>query len=258
MRMVRPILMAGRPLIPSLHRHIQSSSGSSTGRLPTPPPRSARSRTASADSMHISPVPGAHPHRQASRQPAYQASHQPRQITPQRPAPSRQPTGLSSEIGNLLGNKPKHPTQSQTRPAIHPQQQAQAQAPLRKASNDCQASWLAHPSDMSIPQIPQSVRAESVYLPVTKPKDRPMIPPGKLAPAPPPKVKVKAGARGLGSGDDGAFEGGTGLEVGRGGRGGGGSGSAGGGIASAGGGAGGGTGGTGGGGKWADRLRSRK
>lgn len=70
-----------------------------------------------------------------------------------------------------------------------------------------------------------------MYLAVTRPKDRPMIAPGGLAPAPPGKAK-KGTSSGIAGGVDGMDDVANVANVA--------------GV------------GAGGGGKWADRLRSRK
>ena len=53
---------------------------------------------------------------------------------------------------------------------------------------------MSHPNPTI--SVPQTARSESVYVPVTRPKDRPIIPPGGLAPA--PLGTKKAGSAGLG------------------------------------------------------------
>jgi len=169
-------LTSGRPLIPPARPHTQSSSGSSPGRLPTPPPRSARRgySAESTNSTHIPPVP--------ARQPSH------------RPPPTRQDTGLTTEIGQLLGGRPARPT------GQHVPWPARTGPPM---------------------SMPQTAKSGSVYLPVTLPQDRPIIPPGGLAPAPPPKVRTGK-VQGLGADDPGLGKLATGKD------------------------------------KWADRLRSRR
>jgi hypothetical protein len=180
-----------------------------TPHLPTPPLRSAR-RGYSAESVRP-PHPGA-----TSRTTAQTTRH------PTHPAPQRKDSSLTGEIQNLLGGN--------ARPPALPLKAGRATSSLRtktqgaKTDNTFQASWLAQPPDHTF-SAPQSARSGSVYLPVTMPKDRPMIPPGGLAPAPPPKVKLKSANVGITASSSAN----TGAGV---------SGAA--------------------GGKWADRLRSRK
>jgi len=180
-------LRLDRPLIRPARPQTQSSSGSSTGRLPTPPPRSARRGYSNGPttSVHIPPVP------------VKQHSH--------RPTPSRQDTGLTAEIGNLLGNKPSRP---------------RAPAPAAQSAA-LQSSWLPRPEPVAL--LPHAARSGSVYLSVTRPRDRPMIPPGGLAPPPPPKVRSGKHLTTAGHEGDSAH---TDLGAGK--------------------------------GKWADRLRSRR
>jgi hypothetical protein len=173
--------------------------------LPTPPGRAAtrtyskdsfRARQSSADSVRP-------PHR--TRQPS---RHDTFAIPPVKQASrkdsGRSDTGLRSEIHNLLGNDSMQPPRQQTRlPAQSQPRQlvptkptpAVAKAPI--ANNAFQADWLSHPGPAF--SVPQTARSGSVYLPVPKPKDRPMIAPGGLAPAPPPKAKSKLGQNTRGS-----------------------------------------------------------
>jgi hypothetical protein len=60
-----------------------------------------------------------------------------------------------------------------------------------------QSDWLPKPPVISKTRAPRqssanvSSRGESVYVPVPRPQDRPIIPKGGLAPAPPPRAKMK-------------------------------------------------------------------
>jgi len=164
-------------LIPPVNRPVtQSSSGSShrsTPTLPTPPSkaRQALLRQGSGDSQ--SRIPS----REDQRQPIRQipgSSH---------PHPLRQNSNeLGDEISQLLGG-PLKPV-AVAKPA-QPVRKPSAEPPV---TNAFVADWLSHPNP-SI-SVPQSPRSGSVYIPVNHPKDRPTIPKGGLAPAPPAKVKA--------------------------------------------------------------------
>ena len=193
------------------------------------------------------------PPTQGSREPSHGQRRQPmRQETgvqpkdrypPTHPTPNPRPVrqgsndstrsnGLTSDIRHLLGpsgtnSKTKPPPRAVTRPGP-PNANGPPPVPF---NNDFQVSWLAHPDPAF--SVPQTARTGSVYLPVTKPKDRPMIAPGGLAPAPPPKVKAKMSRDNAPGGVPSAEMDGSGD----------------GGSRSAGG---------PGGNKWADRLRSRR
>ena len=148
--------------------------------------------------------------------------------TPRLPPPARNGSGLGTEINHLLGTRepqertipdkagvaapmPQRPLEQMKQGFIRP--------PLPPEPNAFQASWLSRP-DPTL-SVPQTARTDSVYVPVTRPKDRPIIPPGRLAPAPPGKKKP-LGAQ---DGTRGAFVG----------------------VSSA-----------GGNNKWADRLRAKR
>lgn len=139
--------------------------------MPTPPPRARQQ-----------------PHRQdssdSSRQRPFNALSRPIPQGSSEPHPLRQNSAeLGDEIHQLLGRPPTKPA-----PISRPPKAAQpAQKQASKVDNDFQADWLSHPNP-SI-SMPASPGTGSVYVPVTQPKDRPTIPKGGLAPAPPPKVK---------------------------------------------------------------------
>lgn len=169
--------------------------------LPTPPGRSA-TRTYSKDSFRArqSSADSVRPPPQSQRQPS---RHDTFAIPPVKQAirkgSDRSDTGLRSEIHNLLGNndtgnpprqQTRLPTQSQPRQLV-PARPAPAAVKAPVPNNAFQADWLSHPGPAF--SVPQTARSGSVYLPVPGPKDRPMIAPGGLAPAPPPKAKSKPG-----------------------------------------------------------------
>lgn len=176
--------------------------------MPTPPSRAYRKASDSAipmprnvDQLRRPPTSG----RQSSAD-----SYFPRSLRtassvgrPSNQAPSRRPTaarqatkppvssaetGFGGEIRNLLGNR------AGTKPPGGQANSGGQAPPARQQTTNMANRWFA-PSDdrarAAAPSVPVSPRA-SVYLPVTHPKDRPIIPRGKLAPAPPPKAKLKA------------------------------------------------------------------
>lgn len=167
--------------------------------LPTPPGRAAtrtyskdsfRARQSSADSVR--PL---RTQRQPSRHDTFAI---PPVMQASRKDSGRSDAGLRSEIHNLLGNDSGHPPRQQTRRPTQsqPRQLVPAKPPAvakvaSMANNAFQADWLSHPGPAF--SVPQTARSGSVYLPVPKPRDRPMIAPGGLAPAPPPKAKSKLG-----------------------------------------------------------------
>lgn len=105
-----------------------------------------------------------------------------------KPPVSSAETGFGGEIRNLLGNR------AATKPAGGPANPGTRPPPASNQSNGVVKRWLTPSNDRTraaAPSVPVSPRT-SVYLPVTHPKDRPIIPRGKLAPAPPPKAKLKA------------------------------------------------------------------
>lgn len=172
-----------------------------------------------------------------SKQQAAQAqAMRDRQATQHR-QPSHPPpgTGLDGEVNRLLGKGKKptaRPSAHATRrgggssdlvPEIPPVPEARlapgptTQPPAAPAmvdrvkqtfANAFQADWLSHPAD-NVPSVPQSVRT-TVLVPMNNPRDRPMIPKGGLAPAPPPKARLTplsgsgSGSAALGSGSSGA------------------------------------------------------
>lgn len=106
---------------------------------------------------------------------------------------------LGDEITHLLGGGSKGRFSSKTiNPASRPPPPAQKVSVSKRSSNAFQASWLSHPSQpgnlgndnpSDIPSMLEAARTGSVYLPVTHPKDRPIISKGGLAPAPTRKKK---------------------------------------------------------------------
>ena len=170
--------------------------------MPTPPVRARqipiRQGSVEARGQPSERDPVSQPHRQLQDRPP------PRQISSdsQRqptmgsrrlvPAPRYLPQSsneMGDEIRQLLG-EPAKPAPSLHQPMSDP-----------KVENEFQADWLSHPNP-AIP-VPQSADTGSVYIPVSLPKDRPTIPKGGLAPAPPPKVKrspVVASPAGSGTG----------------------------------------------------------
>lgn len=101
---------------------------------------------------------------------------------------------LGDEITHLLGGGSKGRFNSKTiNPASRPPPPAQKVSVSKRSSNAFQVSWLSHPSQpgnlgndnpSDIPSMLETARTGSVYLPITHPKDRPIIPKGGLAPAP--------------------------------------------------------------------------
>lgn len=204
-----------------MHRQTTSSSGGSTAttpHLPTPPPRSAVRRGYSAESTRPTHAPARGDTRTYSENPIPS-------VQSRAPHTVRKPSGLNGEIQNLLGGKTSSQGSSGSKAGSRP---TVSNRPP-ESDNAFQNSWLSRP-DPGV-SVPQSA-TNSVYLPVTRPKDRPMIPPGGLAPAPPPKARVKQ-SMGMGTLDNpGETRGTSGVGGVRG-------------VPAA-------------GAKWADRLRSRK
>jgi hypothetical protein len=170
----------------------QSSSGASARSnptLPTPPTRARQHPV-----RHISrEVQRQQPPSDSQRRPSRQASgdlqrqqllHNDTSQPQPRPVNRQGSSGphllgqnsneLGDEIHQLFGG-PK-PAQSQSKPAPGP-----------KVENEFVADWLSHPAPAV--DVAQPVRTDSVYVPVGLSKDRPTIPKGGLAPAPPPKAK---------------------------------------------------------------------
>lgn len=185
----RMLMRAGRGLLipPANRPPTQSSSGASsqdTPPLPTPPGRVRQipNRQMSTESQRQYPAPyvssitqRVQPVRQDSgqslRQPGRQGS------SGSGPHPLRQSSKeLGDEISQLLGNSAK-PAPASRKPSTE---------------NGFQADWLAHPNPALA--VPQTAGTDSVYVSVNRPNERPTIPRGGLAQAPPPKVKSSPGA----------------------------------------------------------------
>ena len=194
-------------LIPPVNRPTTQSSSGSSGRgssvLPTPPAQAARQdrrqhplRQASSESEYPKP-PVKKTSTESQRQyaprqlsndlirpplgPSGSQSHLTHRGSSDQSRPRRTPNGDSNELGNeiqnLLGGPPKPVALITRAPPREP-----------RLDNDFQADWLSHPAPgLDFPQTP---RTESVYIPVTLPKDRPIIPKGGLAAAPPPKMRA--------------------------------------------------------------------
>ena len=171
-------------LIPPANRPVTQSSSASSSRstpdLPIPPPRArlpsrAPARQGSSDSAPRYPTlmrqgdQGVSPSMQAVPRKDSKDSLV-RAVKQARPSPQ---STTKLDASNIIKSDPKPR-------AIAPKQDA--------PENAFVADWLSRPNpSMSLPQSP---RSGSVYLAVqTQPKDRPTIPKGGLAPAPPPKVK---------------------------------------------------------------------
>lgn len=120
------------------------------------------------------------------------------QLQPQRTATNSSENSLGGEITHLLGSGPKIRSNSKAINPAPPFRPPTAKVSVSKpSSNAFQAMWLSHPPQSdpgfgSLPDalnVPGTARTNSVYLPVTHPKDRPLIPKGELAPAPTGKKK---------------------------------------------------------------------
>lgn len=120
------------------------------------------------------------------------------QLQPQRTATNSSENSLGGEITHLLGNGSKIQSNSKAINSAPPFRPPTAKVSVSKpSSNSFQAMWLSHPpqsdpgfgSPPDALNVPETARTNSVYLPVTHPKDRPVIPKGELAPAPTGKKK---------------------------------------------------------------------
>jgi len=130
-------------------------------RSPPPNNQQSGSRRPSADSYF--PVP----RRAASRRTSHDGGKQ----------------ELEDEISLLLGNKrPQHP---QSRSFIPPARKVSEPKEIKQPP-----LWEFRSHSKPAPSVPQSP-ITSVYVAVTEPRNRPIIPRGKLAPAPPPRAKLQ-------------------------------------------------------------------
>ncbi|KIR81191.1 hypothetical protein I306_01734 [Cryptococcus gattii EJB2] len=120
------------------------------------------------------------------------------QLQPQRTATNSSENSLGGEITHLLGSGSKIRSNSKAINPAPPFRPPTAKVPVSKASSNAfQAMWLSHPpqsdpgfgSPPDALNVPETARTNSMYLPITHPKDRPVIPKGELAPAPTGKKK---------------------------------------------------------------------
>jgi hypothetical protein len=95
---------------------------------------------------------------------------------------------LGDEIHQLLGSQRRVGAPSQPQRRGNEAEEGLASPSMRSPRRP---SWLRHPPPPPRSSMPQSPRT-SVYLPVPHLKDRPIIPRGGLAAAPPPRVKSTA------------------------------------------------------------------
>ncbi|WVO12434.1 hypothetical protein L204_100033 [Cryptococcus depauperatus] len=191
-------------LIPPVARRPTTKHSTSTlNSLPTPRQRDRNRQTAYRGGSLDTIQRPQQSHQGDGRRQLYPPKHA--TVDTVRPQPQRNKTGdsLGNEITQLLGNgsgtrnnlrEPTHPT-LQDRAGTR--QQPSFRKYSRSPSNNVQESWLPHPSQHGPgrssppekPNVPETARSDSVYLSVTHPKDRPKIPRGGLAPAPPGKNK---------------------------------------------------------------------
>ncbi|ORX40733.1 hypothetical protein BD324DRAFT_17600 [Kockovaella imperatae] len=186
----------GRPLIPPARSYTLSSSGSSgsSKRFPAPPgrhqtrppPNGNPSQTRAAETLFDAESAAVPRQKSILRPPRKQSTIAPTAVLPYAtPRPTRKGSALGSEINHLLGADSQP---SKNRPLYPPPQGVVKVPPLPpQMQNDFQASWLSRPGPAL--SVPQTARTDSVYVSVTRPKDRPIIPPGGLAPAPPGKKR---------------------------------------------------------------------
>ncbi|KAE8539570.1 hypothetical protein D1P53_004672 [Cryptococcus gattii VGV] len=120
------------------------------------------------------------------------------QLQPQRTETNSSENSLGGEIAHLLGSGSKIRSNSKAINPAPPFRPPTAKVSvLKPSSNAFQAMWLSHPpqydpgfgSPPDALNVLETARTNSVYLPVTHPKDRPVIPKGELAPAPTGKKK---------------------------------------------------------------------
>ncbi|EIW71814.1 hypothetical protein TREMEDRAFT_60731 [Tremella mesenterica DSM 1558] len=224
---------SGNPLIPPVRTpRTQSTLSSGTPSLPIPPPRAYTrqpTRLNSTDPTHPSRLPHA-PNRKPTEPREHLSKQQAAQLQAlQARKPTKQSTlGLDHEVDQLLGGtssnsrKPLKPALRNQDPDLSQRGKHQLEippvgeippvnepvvAPLvervkQTFANAFQSDWLSHPlQNASVPQSPRT----TILIPMGNPRDRPTIPKGALAPAPPPKVRMATGSGGgtPGSGSSG-------------------------------------------------------
>ncbi|KIR33956.1 hypothetical protein I352_03185 [Cryptococcus deuterogattii MMRL2647] len=121
------------------------------------------------------------------------------QLQPQRTGTNSSENSLGGEITHLLGGGSKIRSNGRAiNPAPPFRPPTEKVSVSKPSSNAFQAMWLSHPPQSKDPgigsppdalNVPETARTNSVYLPVTHPKDRPIIPKGELASAPTGKKK---------------------------------------------------------------------
>lgn len=202
--------VVGEPLlIPPVNRSLtQSSLGSGDGLsvLPTPPPRTMRKQTVPAASLTRPVAHGSQPRQDSANSyfpsrrdrgggrgsTGMRSETKPDALSAVRSQAAPPHPELGDEIQQLLGSQRKGGARSKS--PERPDNDNKADHASASMRSPRRPSWLRHPPPgptRSTPSVPQSPRT-SVYLPVTHPKDRPIIPRGGLAAAPPPKVKSTA------------------------------------------------------------------
>jgi hypothetical protein len=174
--------------------------------LPTPPPRTMRKQTVPPASL-ARPIAHGSQHRQDSANSYFpsrrdrggdggptgmRSETKPDAQSAVKPQAALAQAELGDEIQQLLGSQRRVGARSMS--PERPGNDNKADHASTSTRSPRRPSWLRHPppgrtrSTPSVPQYPRS----SIYLPVTHPEDRPIIPRGGLAAAPPPKVKSTA------------------------------------------------------------------
>lgn len=184
----------GELIVPAVDHPEMSHSSSTSSSSASPPKRKTYCQTA----YHGGSLDTIQRNKRNTRQ-IYPGKNATMDTIRPRPQPQRTETdnsenSLGDEITHLLGGGSKVRSNSKTiNPAPRPMPPAKKVSVSKRSSNAFQASWLSHPSQSrtprsdsppDIPIMPETARTDSVYLPVTHPKDRPIIPKGGLAPAP--------------------------------------------------------------------------